>query len=247
MRATRAKSLWVGLLAFVVSACATTTVVPESQIERSADAQWEKILEVSPPSTNVAQQQLVAATSDRILRAAGENPANWEAVLFDAPDIVNAFALPNNKIGIFSGLISHVENEDQLAAIVGHEVAHVRLRHSQERLNRGLAPGILIGAAKLPGAVTGVGVLESAGNVAGGAVAAGTIYPFNRGDELEADLEGLKYLDAAGYDPSEAAAFWRNMEGSDAAAKRNTPEFLSTHPSDGRRVAALEKAARELK
>ncbi|MEO0882405.1 MAG: M48 family metallopeptidase [Pseudomonadota bacterium] len=242
----RAKTLWLSLCAIALSACATGSVVPDRQIENAADAQWEKILDVRQPSTNIAQRRLVAETSDRILLAAGENPAEWDTVLFDAPDIVNAFALPNNKIGIFSGLIDHVENEDQLAAIVGHEVAHVRLRHSQERLNRGLAPGVLIGVARLPGAVTGVGVLESAGNVAGGAVAAGTIYPFNRNDELEADIEGLKYLSDAGYDPSQAAAFWRNMQGSDAAAKRNVPEFLSTHPSDERRIVALERAVSEL-
>ncbi|MEM9668485.1 MAG: M48 family metallopeptidase [Pseudomonadota bacterium] len=240
------RGLLISLAMLGLSACVSSGLIPESQIQKSADSEWQSILEAKPPSTNLTQTRLVSITSDRILRAAGEDPSEWQTVLFDDPETVNAFALPNNKIGIFFGLVGHVENEDQLAAIIGHEVAHVRLRHAEERLSRGFAPGVLIGVAKLPGAVTGVGALESVGEVAGGAVAAGTIYPFNRNDELEADLEGLKYLADAGYDPNEAAEFWRNLNNSDAGKKRKVPEFLSTHPSDERRVAALEKAAREL-
>lgn len=232
------------LLALLVGACASSGIVSSERIETSAEAQWSQILETVPQATDQATTQHVRVLAGELLVAAGEDPSEWQVALFDAPDSINAFALPNKRIGIFTGLLPHVANDDQLAAIIGHEIAHVRLNHTSERINNGFAPNILIGVAKLPGAVTDIGPLETAGSIAGGAVAAGTTLPFGRGQELEADREGLRYLAGAGYDPAQAAAFWEQMASS--GARKNTIEVLSTHPSDARRVAALKKAVAEL-
>ncbi len=234
------------LLAVGVALVACTSPGPgrAAGIERQSEAQWQEIIDNVPALQDADTMRRVAAVAARVLLAAEETPADWQVVVFDAPDTVNAFALPSRRIGVFSGLLSQTRSDDQLAAVIGHEIAHVRLRHAEARLNRNLAPGILIGVARLPGAVTGVGALETAGDLAGSAVAVGTILPFSRQEELDADRDGLLYLFRAGYDPSAAAAFWRGMGG--GGTSRKPPEVLSTHPSDARRIAALEKAARDL-
>ena len=127
-----------------------------------------------------------------------------------------------------------------------HEVAHVRLKHVEARVNRSIAPNILIGVAKLPGQITGVPVVKSTGSVVGGVVQAGAVLPYNRDQEIDADTEGVTYAYKAGYDPRQAAVLWRKIEEATKAAGTSTPEFLSTHPSNERRIRALEETARDL-
>lgn len=220
-------------------------VISEKTIIKSAEAQWTEILENVPLSDEATYNERTHAVANRVLVAAGENPKEWRVAVFDGDEVYNAFALPNKAIGVFTGIITISGTDDQLAAVIGHEVAHVQLKHSQSRVNRELAPRILIGAAQLPGEIVGVDAVKTAGAIAGAGVSVGTVLPFSRNEELEADLEGLNYLADAGFDPEQAADLWRNM------AKYNkkggkVPEFLSTHPSDNRRIHRLEEAAAEL-
>ena len=226
----------------LLGSCASGPASTE-RVNNTAEIEWAKFLNSIPQSNNEELTLHVRALSGAILVAAGEEPSEWQVALFESPDIVNAFALPNKRIGVFTGLLRVTANNDQLAAVIGHEIAHVRLSHTQERINRGIIPNVLSGVAKLPGAVTDIGVLERTGEVTSGVIKVGTVLPFGRAQELEADLEGLDYMAKAGFDPEQAAVLWETM-----ANNQSEPiEVLSTHPSSAHRVRVLKEAARDLK
>ncbi len=233
-------------LALFAAGCASNgQIISEETIVRSAEAQWTALLEQAPLTENEGYKARTHAVAERILLAAGENPDEWRVAVFESDETFNAFALPNKAIGVFTGILTISQTDSQLATVIGHEVAHVRLKHGEERVNRELAPRILAGVAQIPGEVVGVDAVRTAGAIAGAGVKAGTILPFNRNQELEADLEGLNYLAEAGYDPKEAALLWREIE-RHHEDKGKVPEFLSTHPSGERRIKRLEEAAAEL-
>lgn len=162
---------------------------------------------------------------------------NWEVTVFDN-EAVNAFALPGENIGVFTGLIDVAETPAQLAAVIGHEIGHVIAEHGNERMTSEVAAGLglSLGAAwvgeELDGDTAAI-VMASLG--------VGTqlfyILPYSRTHETESDQLGMDYMAAAGYNPAGAAQLWRNMS---AQAGPNPPEFLSTHPSPQSRIDALE-------
>ena len=236
----------VTIASLILSACASSGIVPKATIDSKANDQWNKIIESVPQSQNAQLVRAVQQITVNLLAAAGENPAEWRIAIFEAPDTFNAFALPNKRIGVFTGLINNVDNADQLAAVIGHEIAHVELSHVEARVNRAVAPNVLIGVAKLPGQVLGVPVVKQAGDVVGGVVSAGAVLPYNRNQEIEADTVGVEYAFKAGYDPRQAAELWRKVSEAQGHANRMTPEFLSTHPSSEHRIRELDKAVDEL-
>lgn len=233
----------IGTLALCLLAGCASGLSTEARINNNAEIQWVKFLEAIPQSSNANLTLHVRTLAGAILIAADETPEDWQVALFESPETVNAFALPNKRIGVFTGLLVQTANDDQLAAVIGHEIAHVRLSHTAERINRGILPNVVSGVAKLPGAITDIGVLERAGEITSGAVKIGAVLPFDRAQESEADLEGLTYMAKAGFDPEQAAIFWQQM----SANSNGSIEVLSTHPSSARRVRALEDAARKLK
>lgn len=155
---------------------------------------------------------------------------SWEVVVFDN-ELVNAFALPGGHIGVFTGLLEVAEDQDQLAAVIGHEIAHVTERHAWEDYNRALtARGAVVGAtAVLGGDNTTYDILSTA-------VELGINRPFSRSQETEADVVGLQYMASAGFDPRASVKLWKNMA---AANQGAPPEFLSTHPSSSTRITKL--------
>ena len=240
------KKKWCAIIAAGVlglGGCATS--VKEETIADVAEKQWTALLDSGTLSDNNDYRKRVNAVSDRLLVAAGENPNEWRVAVFEDDDVVNAFALPNKAIGVFTGIIQLSTNDAQLATVLSHEISHVQLHHAQERINSNLGPRVLIGVAKLPGAVTDVGVVKSAGAVAGTAIGAGTTLPFGRKQELEADVQGVRLMAAAGYDPKQAALFWHEIEDHKKAGGY-VPEFLSTHPSNKHRIERLEEEAASL-
>ncbi|MBW7859069.1 MAG: M48 family metallopeptidase, partial [Leptonema sp. (in: Bacteria)] len=155
----------------------------------------------------------------------------WEIVVFRSPD-VNAFALPGGKIGVFTGLLSVATTQDQLAAVLGHEVAHVTKRHGKQRVQQQvIAQG---GMAVLEGVIGDNEMLMAAVGVG---AQYGVLLPFSRAHESEADLVGLDYLAKAGFNPQGAVQLWQNME---AAGGGKQPEMLSTHPSGSTRIKDLQ-------
>jgi predicted Zn-dependent protease len=187
-------------------------------------------------STDPVQNARVQRIGRRIAMAVGDAlpGANWEFVVFDAPKTLNAFALPGGKVGIYTGLLNLVESDDEIAMVMGHEIAHVTARHGAERVSQGMM--VAVG-----GLVLDASTKEKKNHdllLAGyGLAATGGILAFSRAHESEADFIGLRYAARAGYDPRAAITFWRKM--AQAGSPSKVPVFLSTHPSHDRRIADL--------
>lgn len=153
-------------------------------------------------------------------------------------ETLNAFALPGNKIGVHTGLINLVDNADQLAAVVGHEVGHVLSRHSNERLSQetAVSTGLaMVQAVTQPQTALG----QTALGLLGVGAQYGVILPYSRIHETEADTIGLDLMARAGFDPRQSINLWLKM---DKAAQGGQPiEFMSTHPSHASRIDNLQQ------
>jgi predicted Zn-dependent protease len=196
---------------------------------------WEQIRSEVPVSKNATYQRALQQVSTNILTAIGQNPASWEAVVFESKE-ANAFALPGNKIGVYEGMFAIATDVNELAAVVGHEIGHNQAEHARERLSSAAATqtGVqLLGAALQIG---NIGYANEIAGLLGAGVQYGLILPYSRNQELEADSIGLINMAKAGYDPRAAIKLWQNMQ----AAGERAPEFLSTHPAPESRIAALE-------
>lgn len=187
------------------------------------------------------QADRVAAIASRVARAAEELTAldyAWRVALVEGAD-ANAFALPGGGIGVMTGMLDVARDDDELATVIAHEVAHVVARHGAERMTRERLKGLGMQALGLA-----IGDMDPATRgVLMGALGLGAQFgfdmPFSRSHEAEADYIGLLLMAEACYDPRDAPQLWRNMR---EAARGAPPEFLSTHPSHDSRIAALEEA-----
>ncbi|RZJ26215.1 MAG: M48 family peptidase [Brevundimonas sp.] len=208
-------------------------IVDDSALIQQADAAWGEALRTQRTSNDAAALARVRRVGDRIVAAAGLSDRRWEYALFvsDAP---NAFVLPSGKIGVTTSLLALVRNDDQLAAVLGHEVGHVVARHAAERYSTSAATGLVLSGVQ--GAAGDYG--QAAGAIGGLGAQLGVLLPFSRRDELEADRLGVDYMQSAGFRPSESVTLWRLMQ---AQRQGATPEFASTHPSDVTRISALEQ------
>lgn len=211
-------------------------LVDNAALAQAADAAWQETLRKEKVSTNAELNARVQRVSSRLVQAAGLGGQSWTYVLFDDPT-PNAFALPGGKVGVNTGLFKVVQNDDQLAAVIGHEIAHNVANHAAERYSQTAAAQIGLGVAQgVAGSGSDLG--QAIGAYGGAGAQLGILLPFSRKHELEADRLGVDYMQRAGYRPSEAIALWRNM-----AAQRNgasQPGWMSTHPSDAQRIAELE-------
>lgn len=190
-------------------------------------------------STNAALNARIQGIGKRIAGAVGRDLPNaqWEFVVFES-DELNAFALPGGKVGFYTGLINLAANDDEIAIVMGHEVAHVTSRHGAERQSQAMLIGVG-GAALNIGAqntqykdyfMLAYGVGSTLGSLA-----------YSRAHETEADEIGLKFAARAGYDPRAGAAFWRKMAARESGGR--PPKLLSTHPASADRIANLERLA----
>ena len=210
-------------------------LVSQEQLADMGRTTWARTVQETPPSRD---QRLTAAArevSARILKAAGQNASAWEVRVFASPE-ANAFALPGNKIGVYEGMFGVAKNEAQLAAVLGHEVAHNLLEHAAQRVSTQIATEAgtqILGSAL---AIGGLGGAEELAALLGAGAQYGLILPYSRNQELEADRIGLRLMAQAGYDPRAAVELWRNM----AEAGARQPEFLSTHPGPENRIRQLE-------
>lgn len=214
----------------------------EAQMGLSAFSQIKQEETISrDPRYNAQVQRVGRRIADSVGR---EIPnAEWEFVVFESDDI-NAFALPGGKVGVYTGLLELVDSDDELATVMGHEIAHVTSRHGAERTSQnyavaglGLATAIGLEMSDMdPGRRNAILGLYGAG------ATVGYVLPYARTHETEADAIGLRFAAGAGYDPRAAARFWRKMQAANAGRAR-PPEFLSTHPSDDRRIERLEELA----
>ena len=218
-------------------------LVSDETVEAMGLRAWAEMSEQTPRSGDRDLQQVLDEVSARLLLAAGEDPAAWEAVVFASAE-VNAFALPGRKIGIYEGLFGVTANPDQLAAVVGHEIGHLQAEHGQERLSAQVARGWFM---RLVSLLLNLGEVQYAAEIAaalGLGVEYGLLMPYSRRQELEADRLGLFTMAEAGYRPEAAVELWRRM---DAATRGRPPELLATHPAPESRIREIEELLPEVR
>ena len=212
---------------------------PDQEIAMGAQS-FAEMRKTEPMSNDPMLIARVQRVGMRIAQAVGNDlpGAKWEFAVFESSD-VNAFALPGGKVGVYTGLLRMAESDDELATVIGHEIAHVTARHGAERMTE------MIGAG-LGGVIVGVATQDSENRdllrAAYGAAAVGGTLMFSRKHESEADYIGLRYLAKAGYDPRAAVTFWQKMaQMKEEKGGARMPVFLSTHPSDAQRIADLQR------
>ena len=196
-------------------------------------------------------QRYVERIANEVLQTSAytdpETPANVRNTPFyfrvlDSP-VVNAFALPGGYVYVTRGLLAYLENEAQLAVVLGHEIGHVLARHSSEQAARSqLTQFGLLGAAVLGGVVGGGQVAEGILNYGGAATQLLTL-KYGRGAEREADRAGVAYAEFAGYDAAQAARFFVALQRLSANSGGALPNFLSTHPDPGERAQTIPQLA----
>ncbi|WOI54552.1 M48 family metallopeptidase [Parvularcula sp. LCG005] len=227
-----------------------------AQLTQAAASAWNDLKQQEKISRDTRYTSRLNRVAPKIITAAGGNPAEWEYVVFDSKEL-NAFALPGGKIGVYTGIMDIMKNDAQLAAVVGHEVAHVNYNHSAERQSQatiaqvGLLGAQVVGASQCSGAETRAeaeACQQTAGQwvqILGIGAMYGAILPYSRTHELEADSGGVRYMAAAGYDPREAINFWQGMAAATANSGR-PPEFASTHPATDTRIQNLKAEVQRL-
>ena len=165
-------------------------------------------------------------------KVAYRNEFAWEVKIIDDPETLNAFATPGGYIYVYTGLIKFLDSEDELAGVMGHEIAHSAQRHSTQQMTKAYGLQVLLGV------VTGK---SSPGMIEQIALGLASLN-FSRDHETEADEYSVIYLCGTNYNAAGAAGFFRKMEGEGG----RPPEFLSTHPNPGNRVEAIDQKADEL-
>ncbi|MDD5461813.1 MAG: M48 family metallopeptidase [Methylococcales bacterium] len=236
------KKIFPLLTTCLLSACITSptgrtqfAIMPDDQINQMGLQAFDSLKKEKPVSSNGQYNRVANCIAGAITREIGGG--NWEIVVFEDKS-PNAFALPGNKIGIHTGMITLVDNQDQLAAVIGHEVGHVLAKHSNERASQEMAVngGMAI--------VQAVGAPQSAlGQTAFGLLGVGAQYgilmPYSRVQESEADVIGVDLMAKAGFDPRQSINLWQKME--QASQGQQPIEFMSTHPSHATRIQSLEQ------
>ncbi len=225
----------------------TFNFVPDSQVLPTAFAQYDGFLREHKLSDNVKQAEQVKRVGSRISKAVDRfmrandmtqeaNNYRWEFNLVD-DETINAWCMPGGKVVFYTGIMPLCENEDGVAAVMGHEIAHAFAKHGQERMSQGLA-------AQLGGMAVAIGTANKPDktrqlwNTAYGVSSQLGMLKFSRVHENEADKLGMVFMIMAGYNPKEAAQVWVRMS---KLGGQQPPEFLSTHPSHESRIQTLTK------
>jgi predicted Zn-dependent protease len=230
------------------------SLVSDSEVLSSSLTQYREYMGQAKVSGNRAQSaqvervgRRIADATERYLRAngLGKDVSNfsWEFNLVEDKEI-NAFCMPGGKIVVYTGLMALVGSDDELAVVLGHEVAHAVAKHSNERMSQQMVAQAGAAAVGYATQERSAMVQAAASGIYGLGAQYGALLPFSRKHESEADYMGLVLMTMAGYDPDAAPAFWRKMS---ANSGGKTPELLSSHPSDATRTAALQKAIPEVK
>ncbi len=161
----------------------------------------------------------------------------WEVVLVDNKDVKNAWCMPGGKMAVYSGILDIANNEQSLAALMGHEIAHAVARHGSERASQGLI--LDLGTMAVEKLLIGRPLTGDSRKLYNYFTTFGVMLPFSRNHESEADYLGLVFMHFAGYDMNEAYKMWERMD--KLNSNNRTPEFLSTHPSSRTRIENIKK------
>ena len=240
---TRMKKWMVALVILAtVAACATSPtgrkqllLMPDDQLDQMGVAAYAQMKQKQPVVQDSPASRYVQCVTSAVLRTIPDGQG-WEVNVFK-DDSANAFALPGKKIGVNTGLLDIAENQDQLATVIGHEIAHVLAKHGNERMSIQFATQ------------TGLQVLQQLSGddpqkkalvmaALGMGAQFGVVLPFSREHESESDVIGLRLMAQAGFDPRASVKLWQNMA---RASGGSPPQFLSTHPSHNTRIEELKE------
>ncbi len=247
--------LLTSAIALGVAGCATTTsptgrtqyvgAVSQQQLNQLGAQAFAQMKQQKPQSNDARQTAYVRCVVNALVGQVGGEwrQLGWETALFADAD-ANAFALPGGKVGVYTGIFKVAKNQDQLAGVLAHEIAHVASRHHDERITRQAgASGALQMVSALLGSRYGSGAQQLA--TQGGSLLAqtGFLLPGSRQQEVEADVLGQRLMAQAGFDPRGAVGLWQNMV---AAGGSRPPEMLSTHPDPSSRIGEMQQRAAAL-
>ncbi len=238
------KLVIIGATILTLTSCVTSPLgrqqlqlMPADQMDAMGVAAFKQLKQGTPTETNADVNSYVTCVANAVLEVSNTQAQQWEVLVF-RDDTANAFALPGGKIGVHTGLLDIAENEHQLAAVIGHEIAHVLANHSNERVSQefavqqGMALAQALGNVQSPMAQTLMGLLGVGAQI-------GVILPYSRTHESEADEMGLYLMAQAGFDPKESVRLWQNMS---QGGGEQPSEFFSTHPSHETRINDLNQA-----
>ena len=251
-----AMALACAVLASGLSGCATSAVtgkkylklVSADQVNQQAALAYKDFLSKNSSKvvTGTADAAMVKRVGNRLATAVNQYLQsrgmgnkfnfNWEFNLVKSDD-VNAWCMPGGKVAVYTGILPVTRTEAGLATVMGHEIAHAIEEHSVAQASNQMAlqmGGQILGSAAGISGSTALGVFNNLYGL-GGSLAQ---LKFSRSDESSADAAGLIIMALAGYDPNEAVGFWKRMA---AGSQKGQPEFLSTHPSDARRIADIQR------
>ena len=216
-------------------------LVPADTVEQSAGQQYAELLQQAAAKNalgdkNHPQVRRLRAIAQRIIpHAIGWNPRaqdwRWEVNLIGSRQI-NAFCMPGGKIAFYSGILDQLQlTDDEIATVMGHEIAHALREHARARMGKNAATGI---GANLLSNVLGLGQLGQTVTSYGAQL---LTLQFSRSDESDADLVGMELAARAGFDPRAGVTLWQKMA---AASQGTPPQWLSTHPSGNTRIADIQ-------
>jgi predicted Zn-dependent protease len=249
-------SLLIASVCFLFTSCYKVPIsgrhqlnmVPESEMESLALTNYSDFLNKNPripdsdPNTQMVKRvgARISAAVEQYMKSNGYAARvagyKWEFNLIRDDKTINAWCMPGGKVVVYSGLLPVTKNETALAVVMGHEIAHAVARHGNERMSQGLivqTGGLALSVALSQRPQETQDLFNQAYNAGSNL---GTL-KYSRTHESEADKLGVVFMALAGYDPTEAIAFWDRMA---AAAQNNSPEILSTHPSDATRIKDLK-------
>lgn len=218
---------------FLVLCCKSLPLIDDQQMNKMGVEAFEKIKSETPIEKDPKINKYVKCIANRILSVSQDNTGvkEWEIVVFKS-DMVNAFALPGGKIGVYTAILSVAKTQDQLAAVLGHEVGHVIKRHGKDRVQSQI---IATGSLQVLESILGNN--PTVMGALGVGAQYGIILPFSRSQESEADIVGLELMSKAGFDPAGAVELWQNMQES---SSNKVPEILSTHPAPENRIKQIQ-------
>lgn len=243
------KLILLAVLSVMLASCTTSPtgrkqfiIVGDAQMNQMGIASFQQMKTAKKVSHDPQINAYVRCVARPIIEQLPEQwrKQPWEVVVFE-DNSANAFALPGGKIGVHTGLLKVAKTPDQLAAVLGHEVAHVLARHGAERVSQTLGAQVALQVANeiSQRKMDNPGKQRALMSALGLGAQVGVLLPFSRVHESEADVYGLDLMASAGFDPRQSVDLWKNM---DAASKgRRPPQFLSTHPEPANRIKKLEQ------
>lgn len=238
----------------VFTACSTVpgtgrsqlTLIPSSQMLSMSYSQYSEVIKKAKLSKDKEKTAMVRNVGVRIARAVEdllkeegvEMKFDWEFNLIEDDKQANAWCMPGGKIAVYTGILKYTKDENGLAVVMGHEVAHAVANHGNERMTAGIGLTAITLALAIGSSDMAPGTRNAFLAAFGAGTSVGIMLPFSRSHETEADKLGLQLMARAGYDPNAAIPFWQRMAKSGG---KKPPEFLSTHPSNETRIRNIEK------